>query len=713
MNDLRQLARLPIPALLLVLLALPAAAQVARYQDVAIPALRRFDIPTPQKHVLDSGLVIFLMEDHELPLVNLTARIHTGGRLVPDDKTGLDDVFGEAWRTGGTESRTGDQLDDQLEAMAASVESSMGVDSATLSMNCLKQDFQSVLSVWHDVLRHPSFRDDKIDIAKKQVNTGIARRNDDPFSIVQREAAKLGYGASSPYARVPEYETVAAITRDDLLAWHAAYVHPNRTVIGVSGDFDPAKMLATLKKELGSWAKGPEAADPEAAMAKEAHSGLYLVEKADVTQAQIAMVDVGIRRDNPDYYAVEVMNEILSGSFPSRLFSNIRSKKGLAYAVWGGVYSSYDRPGLTWLGLGTKNETMGAAIEALREEIRGIHGETPVTEAELKRAKDSILNSFIFKVDSRDKVLGQQVTYAYFGYPADFLQHYQAAIEKVTTDDVMRVAKEYLRDDRLAVLVVGKPADFDKPLDSFGPVTKLDITIPEPGGDSAAEVTDESRAKGKQVLARMLEGYGGASAVAAVKSYRIKGQVTMRTPMGEMKMAVTGIYDGMTRFRQDMDMGGQMMAMVATPEDSFMSMMGQAQDLPGSQKDEVMKEAKRSPLFILQQRDSAGLSVSHSGTEKVGDVEADVIDVDHDGVKVRLLVDPATGRVVRSSYHGMGPAGPAETVTDYLDYREAGGIWVAFAEKSTSNGEPSQDVTIEEFTVNPELPADTFTRPGQ
>jgi zinc protease len=180
-------------------------------------------------------MVIFLQEDHELPLIRGTAQIRGGSLNEPADKVGLVEIYGEAWRTGGTKSRTGDQLDDYLEAHAAKVETSGGADSTTVSWDCLKDNFDHVFKVFVEVLREPEFRPDKVDLAKRQINTAISRRNDEPFGIARREAAKLVYGADSPYARVPEYATVAAVMRDDLLNWHRQYVHPNNILLGIDG----------------------------------------------------------------------------------------------------------------------------------------------------------------------------------------------------------------------------------------------------------------------------------------------------------------------------------------------------------------------------------------------------------------------------------------------------------------------------------------------
>lgn len=480
-HPLMKIARTFALVLAVTLLASAAFSQATDWHKIQFPKLNDFKPQQPRRIQLPNGMVIFLQEDHELPLIDGTARIRGGSREEPAAKLGLVEILGEAWRTGGTKEKTGDDLDDYLEARAASVETGGGVDSTSISFSCLKGDFDDVFNVFDQLLRNPAFRDDKVDLAKNQAFGGIARRNDDAGGITQREARKLVYGAASPYARVPEYATLAAVTQADLVAWHKQYVQPNNIILGISGDFDAAQMEARLRKAYESWAKGP-AAKPAEVKFNPPTPGYYLVKKEDVNQSNIRLVDLGIRRDSPDYYAATVFNEAFAGGFSSRLFAHIRSEKGLAYGVGGGISSSWDHPGTTGLGMGTKSESTVQAIQALYDEIKGL-AEHPLTEDELKLAKDSILNSFIFQFDSPDKVLREKMTYEFYGYPLDTLERYRAGVEGVTTADLARIASKYLHQERMAVLVVGKPEDFDKPLTTLGPVKELDITIPPPPGE--------------------------------------------------------------------------------------------------------------------------------------------------------------------------------------------------------------------------------------
>jgi len=459
------------------------AAEVAtNWKQIEAPPLHAFHPQLPKRIQLSNGMIIFLQEDHELPLIRGTARIRGGSLDEPPDKVGLVQIYGEVWRTGGTKGRTGDRLDDFLEAHAAKVETSGDSDSTTVGWDCLKDTFDDAFKVFLELLREPEFRDDKIALAKDQVNTGISRRNDNPFEIAFREASKLVYGANSPYARVPEYATVAAVPRRDLLAWHDRFVHPNNIILGVVGDFDAQRMETKLRESLESWPKGTPAPKNQPSF-RGPKPGIYFVAKDDVTASTVQMVDLGTTRDNPDYFALEVFNQFFGGSFSSRLFSNIRSKKGLAYAVGGGVGAEFDHPGVLRLFMGTKSATTAAAIDAFNEELNTLKTD-PATPQELTRAKEAILNSFVFRFDAKEKVLRERMGYEFYGYPADFLERYRAGIEKVTQQDVERVAQKYVHKDRLAVLVVGKASDFEKPLSTFGPVTNIDVTIPAPAGAS-------------------------------------------------------------------------------------------------------------------------------------------------------------------------------------------------------------------------------------
>ncbi|PSH04478.1 MAG: insulinase family protein [Acidobacteria bacterium] len=448
------------------------------WKQIAIPELPPFKPKQPKRLVLSNGMIVFLTENHELPLISGSALIRGGSDSEPAEKTGLVEIYGATWRTGGTDKLSGDQLDDFLEARAAKVETSGAEANTSISFNCLKADFNDVLGILVDLLRRPAFREDKLTLEKKQMYSSISRRNDETGEIASIQTDILGYGKQSAYARIPEYATVAKVTREDLLQWHKKHVAPNNIIFGVVGDFDSKEMEAALRKYFDAWPKGEKVGESKVTIAPE-KPGIYVVDKNDVNQSEVRMISLGIERRNPDYFALQVMNEIFGGGFSSRLFTNLRTKAGLAYAVGGGVGSEWDHPGLTVLDIGTKTATTADAIKALWEQVDLMKKDAP-SETEMKRAKDAILNSFIFNFDTPAKVLREQETYEFYGYPKDFLERYRAGVEKVTAADVLRVANKYLHREQLKVLVVGNTSEFEKQLAALGPVTPIDITIPGP-----------------------------------------------------------------------------------------------------------------------------------------------------------------------------------------------------------------------------------------
>ncbi|MFA6957145.1 MAG: pitrilysin family protein [Thermoanaerobaculia bacterium] len=682
-------------------------AQAKDWKEIKKPALRPFKMQQPMRVALPNGTVIFLQEDHELPLVNGYIVIRGGSRDEAAEKTGLVDLYGEVWRTGGTKTKTGDELDDFLEARAAKVETGGDADSTTISWNSLKGDFDSTFAVVVDLIRNPEFRDDKLGIAKSQMNTGIARRNDDPMGIASREATRLGYGKDNPYARIAEYDTVSAVTRDDLVAWHKKYVHPNNMIVGIVGDFDARAMEQKLRKALGALPKGPQATTAKIAMSP-AKPGVYFVKKDDVTQSNIRMVHAGVRKDDPDYYTLQVMNELFGGGFSARLFTNIRTKKGLAYSVGGGVGSQYDHQGLFTLQMSTKSGSTVAAVDALYEEIDKLQNE-PISDVEMRRAKDSILNSFIFQYDSKQKVLNQQLMLEYFGYPKDFLEKYQAAVEGVTAAQVSAAAKKHIRKGDIAVLVVGKDADFDAPLSKYGTVTPIDVTIPDPGASKAPAAPAAGSAEGKALMMKAVEAMGGNAKLAGLKSYRMVSTLNVKGPMGEMALDADETTIFPDRQRQVLKTPMGEMTMVVSGNAGFMSMAGNLRDLPGSQTKGMLDSIRDTPMWLGGRASDPAYTFAITGDAKVGEVDTKILEISGDGIRVKWCIDPKSGdllRTIKSSPQG-------EQIVDFSDFRDVSGIRLPFKGALRTANEDTGKFEVKSMELNPQIDESIFVKPAQ
>ncbi len=698
-------------AALLLATAGAAAAQVTDYREIEYPELAEFVIPSPEIFELDNGMKVFLLEDHELPLVQVLARIRTGAAWEPVEKTGLAELLGTVQRTGGTGRMSGDEIDDFLEARAATVETSMSNTVAFASMDCLKEDFDEVFEVFHDVLRSPRFAEDKLEIAKVQMKSSIARRNDNVNAIAGREFFRLVYGYDSPLSRMEEYATVEAVTREDLLAWHARDYHPNNVYLGVVGDFDSAKMKEKVRARFSGWPRGPEAERREVPYRKERAASTFFIEKPDVNQANVQLGHLGITYHDPDFFAVQVMNEVLGGGFASRLFSRIRSEKGLAYSVGGGVGAAFDYPGLAGFSLQTKSETMGEAVDALYEELRGMVSD-PVTADELARAKDSILNSFVFNYASKRQVLGQQMLYAYYGLPLDFLEKYRANIEMVTADDVARVAEKYLHPDEAVLLVVGREEDFDRPMSAFGEVTALDISIPPPPAAARAERTEESAERGRAVLASVAAALGGESPEAA-SAVKVVADVVLS--MGEQSMSVEQsaliVFPDRIHVAMRAPMGEQ--EVVIDGAEGFMKGGGQVIPLSPERVERQLADLGRDLNYLVRYSGDPELEAVAAGEEEVDGAACRVLEVTYRGASSRLWVDEG-GRVVRQAYQGEHPVtgAPGEFEVSLSDYREVEGRQIPFQKVIRIDGTEAVKVTIKSFEVDPAFDPTLFERPA-
>jgi outer membrane lipoprotein-sorting protein len=441
------------------------------------------------------------------------------------------------------------------------------------------------------------------------------------------------------------------------------------------------------------------------------------VAKDDITQAYVYFIGQGVKRDTPDYYALNVMNEIFSGGFSGRLMNDIRTARGLAYNVGGGIGTDWDHPGLFRVSAGTKSGTAIEALNAIRTEISDLTTK-PFTAAEIEDAKQTLLNAFIFTRDAKSKILGQRIDLEFYGYPADWYDRYVSGIEKVTAADVERVAKKYIAPSQLAVLVVGNEKDYDKPLSSLGAVTPIDITIPEanvapkpaadgskPPATPAARDTNAGLALAKKVQ----DFVGGKAKIDAVQAVHSAGTMKTKTPGGEIEMEIDTLvrYPDTRRTVMKMPMGE--VTMVSTPEGAFVNTPMGVQDLPSSQRDAQKAEARFDMLNVLKNVDKPGYTFAVTGTEKVDNVDAAVLEITTDGSTVKWWIDPATGRPLRRTSKSR----QGETLTTVGDWKTFGGLQFFTTFASTANGEQIASGTLTTVEVNPVVDPKLFEKPAK
>lgn len=481
--------------LALALIAVPHASagqqQIAGHpDDLTFPALD-FEPPDAAdvRHELAGGAIAFIVEDHELPLVNVALTIRTGSYTDPAQATpGAAGLAGSQMRNGGTASLAPSDFDEELDFLAASMGSSIGSTSGSASVNCLTKDLDTCLGLFFEMLQEPRYDADRLELARSQMLQSMERRNDSTGAIEGREWARLLYGGDHFSTRALTGDELAAISRDDLLAFHAFAMHPANFIFAISGDVDTAQIVETLNARLAQWPTGAVPA-PVPAPDFEPRPGLYLVHKEDVNQGRVSIGHLGGRQDNPDRYALQLMNSILGGGgFTSRILSRVRSDEGLAYSAGSsfGLGAYYD--GAFRAFFQSRSEAVARATSIVLEEIDRIRSE-PVTPEELATAKASFIESFTRNFATAAQVAGLFASFELQGRDFEYLQTYRENMAAVTVEDVRRVAQEYLHPDRLAILAVGNVDDMlagdpDNPefqladLAAEGRVTR--IPLPDP-----------------------------------------------------------------------------------------------------------------------------------------------------------------------------------------------------------------------------------------
>jgi len=431
--------------------------------DIAYAPLR-FDPPKAQRVELENGIILYMLEDHELPLVNLSAVVRAGSFYDPPGKEGLAELTGRTMRTGGTRSMAGDRVDEELDFIAGIITVSMGTQSCTLSLSVLQEDLDRGLEIFSDILRNPAFAEEKVVLAKSLETETLRRIRDNPQKTAFREFRRLIY-PGDPRGRLSSIESVGRVKRDDLVAFHRQFFYPSNVMIAVSGDIQKEDMVEKMRIHLGGWNAPGEPGGFPPPPARAGASMDYLFKETPQSIVLVGLPAPG--KDSPDYYAFEVLDFIIgSGGFRSRIFSEVRNRLGLAYSA-GSFYSARTNFGIFGAYAMVKAVSTLDALSAVTKILNKVT-DKGVEPEELAWAKESIINNFIFSFATPNRIVTHQMMLEHDGLPANFLTNYKNNIEKVELSDLRDVASRYLSEENRVVLVLGDKERFDRPLASFG-----------------------------------------------------------------------------------------------------------------------------------------------------------------------------------------------------------------------------------------------------
>ena len=434
-------------------------------------------VPTWTKMTLADGAELVVSEKHDLPLVSFSINFVGGAaQYEPAEKTGLGSIVGQML-TEGTTHRSGDQISNDLQLLGTGIGAGVSSESGRIGFTSTSDKFEKALTILADVLENPSFPQEALDRLKGRLNVQLLQNRDRTTGIAGVVFPKVLYTTSHPYGVSLTPETLASITRDDVVSFYKSYFQPGRAIVAVVGDITPAAAKQAIDRELAGWQTGgsmPNFAYPAVAAAK--GTTIYLVDKPGAAQSTFAIGAPGPARDTPDYYAIRVMNEMLGVLFQSRLNHNIREVKGFSY----GVFSNFafgKGPGAFRAGGDIVTAKSDSALIEFMKELRDIRGPRPPTDDELKQAKASLVQSLPENFSSVGGINGSIASLYVQGLPQDYYQQFARAVNAVTADDVVRVAKHYIDPEHLAIVIVGDRTKIEAPLaaTNIAPIVHLDV----------------------------------------------------------------------------------------------------------------------------------------------------------------------------------------------------------------------------------------------
>jgi zinc protease len=438
------------------------------------PMLR---VPTWTKTQLSNGATLIVSERKGLPLVSFSiAFVGGSNQFETSGKRGVASLA-TSMMTEGTTTKTGDQLSDALQLLGTNVNANVGGEDGSVGFVSTTQNFDATLAILADMMLNSTFPADALERLRGRTLVGLTQAKDQPAVVSAQVFSKIVYGEAHPYGQRVTEASVKSITRDDIIAFQKAYFLPGRAIITVVGDISAIKAKASIEKGLAAWSKAGDKPSFEYPKLPELQaSKIYLVDKPGAAQSVVNIGLPGPPRNTPDYFALQVLNTILGGQFQSRLNANIREQKGYSYGVNSGF--AYGKgPGSFRAGGAIVSTKTDLALIEFMKEFKGVNGERPVTDEELKTAKESLIQGLPARFASVSAISNSITSLVLQGLPDDYYQNYAKNVSAVTKEDLARVARKYIDMDHLYIVIVGDRSLIEGPLKAanIAPITILDV----------------------------------------------------------------------------------------------------------------------------------------------------------------------------------------------------------------------------------------------
>lgn len=700
----------------------PPGVKLAPAMPAAGPP-RPFEFPSAAKKTLPNGLHVFVVTDHKEPSLAVRLLMMSAASIKdPADLPGTAEMTANLL-TQGTEKRSAKDIADAIDFVGGSLNASAGKDGTTVTLDVVKKDLDLGLGLMSDVVLHPSFRDEELDRQRQQLLSGLSVQYSDPQYLASAIFARVVYG-NSPYGWPEEgtQQTVQKLNRDAIAAFHDANYAPNTSYLAFAGDITPEQAFAVAEKYFGEWARKDVSATAPVLPGPLTGRHIWLIDKPDAVQTQIRVGKLGIRRGDPDYIPVEVMNRIFGGGYNSLLNTEVRVRKGLTYGAYS-QFSPHLYTGTFFVGTFTRTaatvEATKLVIDLLSQMSSG-----SVTPQQLAFARDYLAGVYPIQSETAEQVADRVLTAAIFDLPHDYNRTYPDKIRAVSSSEVDDMAKRYLSTDDLDIVLVGNVSAFQDGIKKEFPhatydeisFEQVDVLAPDLRKPKAteAEATPESIEQGKQVLLAAANAAGG-DALNSVKSISMTETGKQIRPNGDVPITVKWTVAYPDRSRGNVSYGPQTITQTSDGKSAWIAVGAGAEPHDVTQ---LIGEFQRGvALFgggwgLYQQVLAGKIEASSSGEQEIDGTKTLIVAVRASFGKVTLFFDAATHLLAAARFQSTGPQGPVETEQRWSDYRTIEGRQFAFSNVTYRGGAKFLESTVSDLKINPPVDDSLFAKPA-
>ena len=700
-------------------------------------AARDVKFPPYEIQTLPNGLQVVVVLHHEQPAVSMRLLVRVGSASDPSGKLGLVNELASLLDQ-GTETRSAEELADAIDFIGGAMGTGAATDVTYLNMVVMKDSFEAGLRMLSDMARHPAFAPAEMDRHLQQTLAGLRVSLEDPDYVADAVFDRLVYGFhpyGMPHTGTPE--TISGITRDDLVAFHKKFFAPNNAILAIVGDVTADGAFDLARKVFSDWQRREipveKFIDPPAPMRR-----LVVVDKPDAVQTEVRVGHIGIPRKFPDYMAVNLAIRILGGEGSNRLHNVLRTQRSLTYGAQADLDTLKDTGDIE-AHTNTRSAATAEVVRVIFDEFWRLQRE-PVSERELADAKAYMTGSFPLTIETPDEIAMQVLNVVFYGLPIEELQTYRERVNAVSVDDIQRVARAYLKPDRLSVVLVGNVAAFDKDLKGVGfdshetvELANLDLTAADfkrapsrfgpavqprlrPIADQRrspppiSSITAEEGAGARLLLDRAIAAKGGLQKLRAIRSITAATSTLVMSPRVEAEATTYLVYPD--RVRIDTTLQGVTSLQVYDGDRAWVRDPSGVHEVPADATRNLKVSLQRNPISLLLAADRGTVRArllpdikDDTGTLRRA-LEVSGIDLD----PVVLYVDSGTGLISKETYVAGGTGQPLIEEL-FSDYRPVDGVQVAYVTTIRRGGQPILEQRVRDITINGPLDSTLFERP--